>query len=169
MATSPPLEEKVNLYLIVTLPFSPGSFHHFFIYSASILADSEMQNSFKLYLITSFFLLEIQLNMGIQETVSMYLHSRKMCSWGVSFKTQSYICPFHYGFKCSHEISIPWRVSFSLHPNLYSRVSLCHTIPLTIFPRADSNTSSQNFNCNSSPHSNTTLNINSTHKQTLKM
>lgn len=55
MATSPPLEEKVNLYLIVTLPFSPGSFHHFFIYSASILADSEMQESLKLYLISSFF------------------------------------------------------------------------------------------------------------------
>lgn len=52
MATSPPLEEKVNLYLIVTLPFRPGSFHHFFIYSA---ADSEMQKSLKLYLITSYF------------------------------------------------------------------------------------------------------------------
>ena len=37
MATSPPLEEKVNLYLIVSLPCRPGSFHYFFIYSASIL------------------------------------------------------------------------------------------------------------------------------------
>lgn len=52
MATSPPLEEKVNLYLIVSLPFSPGSFHHFFIYSASILADSEMRESLKLNLIS---------------------------------------------------------------------------------------------------------------------
>lgn len=49
MATSPPLEEKVNLYLIVTLPFRPGSFHHFFIHSASISAALEMQKSLNLF------------------------------------------------------------------------------------------------------------------------
>lgn len=43
MAASPPFEEKVDLYLIVTLPFSPSSFRHFLIYSASSFPDSDMQ------------------------------------------------------------------------------------------------------------------------------
>lgn len=47
MSTSPPPEEKVYLYLIVSLPFSPGFFLHFFIYSASTLADAEKSKTIK--------------------------------------------------------------------------------------------------------------------------
>lgn len=87
MATSPPLEEKVNLYLIVTLPFSPGSFYYVFIYSASILADSEKEKSLKLYLISSFFggrgrgcacVSQMQQIVSKPATVSVYLYVKKM-------------------------------------------------------------------------------------------
>lgn len=61
MGTSPPIEEKVNLYLIVTLPFNRGSFHLFFIHSASFFADSQMQVSFKH---SSFILKQKQTNTG---------------------------------------------------------------------------------------------------------
>lgn len=151
MATSPPLEEKVNLYLIVSLPFSPGALHHFFIYSASILADSEKEKSLKVYLISSFFVTNSAKNVSIQAAASRYL--RKMyrnesastlsMQLRSKLKIQCCVCPFHYDFKCSHEISIPSSVkSFALTFILHSRVSLCLAITLTIFPQTASNTSS---------------------------
>lgn len=144
MATSPPLEEKVNLYLIVTLPFSPGSFHHFFIYSASIFADSEMRESLKLNLISSFFLVTFSKKRARTKHVPVPA-ARRRCgggsklrylrSRGDGFRIRRCVCPFHNGFKCSHEISIPrrvWRVSFASHSNLYSSLpsfSLPHHNP----------------------------------------
>lgn len=77
MATSPPLEKKVNLYLIASLPFRPGSIHHFFIYSTSILADTEKEKSLKLYLISSFFCQKFS-KMNIKEAVSLLLYLKKV-------------------------------------------------------------------------------------------
>lgn len=56
MATSPPLVRKMNLYLIVSLPSSPGSVHCFFYsYSVFILPEIGWREIIKLYLIYYFF------------------------------------------------------------------------------------------------------------------
>lgn len=118
MATSPPLEERVNLYLIVSLPFSPGSFHHFFIYSASILADSRKEKSLKVYLTFPFGFLFF---FGYTISKKKYEHTQGVASrmWRresastlsmqlrSELEIQHCVCPFHNDLKCSHEISIP--------------------------------------------------------------
>lgn len=115
----------MDLYLIVTLPFSPSSFRHFLIYSASSFPDSDMQkNHYKF----------ISYQDYSRHKFSKIRFCEKQCVpgiWKDVFKYQRYLrskleipvqC-FHNGFKNAHNISIPYRdqrLSFSLHSGLYS-------------------------------------------------
>lgn len=126
MATSPPLEKRVNLYLIASLPFRPGSIHHFFIYSTSILADTEKEKSLKLYFISSFFCHKFS-KMNIKEAVSLLLYLKKVSQqqyyiYAGKDKNKVPFALFIMVFKCSRAIRIPFgllRVSIPLHSNLY--------------------------------------------------
>lgn len=160
----------MNLYLIVTLPFSPGSFHHFFIYSASIFADSEMRESLKLNLISSFFLVTFSKKRARTKHVPVPA-ARRRCgggsklrylrSRGDGFRIRSCVCPSIMALNAlmrsvfpaeSEESHSPRTLTFILH----CRASLCHTITLTASLGVPCNTSRLHFNCNSLPCSNTT-------------